>query len=108
MLLLGYYCGNDGLGKNANNLYYCSGAGATPKLHTTCSFTCTIMPKGQDDKCSNSGTCSKVKTGNYCGNDKISGDKNILYRCESSKPAGSKYCDKGCVTAASGSNDYCK
>ncbi len=29
---LGYYCGNDKISKNANNLYYCSGAGADPTL----------------------------------------------------------------------------
>ncbi len=48
----GYYCGNDGLGKDANNLYYCSGAGASASLSNDCSFTCTTMPKGYDDVCS--------------------------------------------------------
>lgn len=105
-LFAGYYCGNDGLGKSANNLYYCSGAGAEPTLHTDCAFTCTTMPHGQDDKCE-AGTCSKVTTGNYCGGDKISGDAHTLYRCESSKPAGAKYCANGCHTASSGQNDYC-
>jgi len=99
---LGYYCGNDGLGKDANTLYYCSGAGTTPTVHSACSFTCTTMPSGQDDKCSNTGSCSSVNTGNYCGADKIGGDAHTLYRCESSKPAGGKYCSSGCHTAASG------
>ena len=38
---VGYYCGNDGLGLDANNLYYCSGPGATPSLSsgTDCDFT---------------------------------------------------------------------
>lgn len=103
----GYYCGNDGLGKSANNLYYCSGAGAEPTLHTDCSFTCITMPKGQDDKCGNSGTCSKVNTGYYCGNDKISGDSKVLYLCKSSAPAGAKYCSNGCHVASSGHDDYC-
>jgi hypothetical protein len=88
-------------------LYYCSGEGAEPKLHTDCAFTCDIMPKGSDDKCA-AGSCSKVNTGNYCGGDKIGGDAHTLYRCESSKPAGAHYCSNGCVTAAAGSNDYCK
>jgi surface antigen len=105
---IGYYCGNDGLGLDANNLYYCSGSGASPSLSsgTDCSFTCATMPSGQDDKCT-SGSCASVNTGNYCGSDKIGGDKNTLYRCESSKPAGATYCSKGCYTAASGTNDYC-
>lgn len=60
---LGYYCGNDGLGMDANNLYYCSGSGAKPSLSKDCSFTCVVMPSGQDDKCSTSGTCSSVNTG---------------------------------------------
>jgi surface antigen len=104
---LGYYCGNDGLGKDANKLYYCSGEGATPSVSKDCSFTCAIMPKGQDDKCA-SGSCSSVVTGYYCGSDKIGGDKNTLYLCKDSKPAGAKYCANGCATAAKGSDDYCK
>lgn len=103
----GYYCGNDGLGKDANNLYYCSAAGASPTLSKDCGFTCTIMPHGTDDKCG-SGSCSSVKTGYYCGKDKIGGDANTLYLCKDSKPAGSKYCANGCVTASSGHDDYCK
>lgn len=103
----GYYCGNDKLGKDANNLYYCSGAGATPTLSKDCGFTCTIMPSGYDDKCA-SGTCANVKTGYYCGSDKIGGDAHTLYLCENSAPKGSKYCSNGCVTAASGYDDYCK
>ena len=59
----GYYCGNDGLGSDANNLYYCSGAGAKPALSKDCSFTCVTMPSGQDDQCSTSGTCSSVSSG---------------------------------------------
>jgi surface antigen len=101
---LGYYCGNDGLGLDANNLYYCSGTGATPTLKTDCSFTCTTMPSGYDDVCS-SGSCASVSTGNYCGTDKIGGDANTLYRCESSKPAGATYCSNGCYTAPSGRFD---
>lgn len=103
----GYYCGNDKLSKDANNLYYCSAAGATPSLSNDCGFTCAIMPSGQDDKCT-SGSCANVNTGYYCGGDKISGDKNTLYLCESSKPKGAKYCANGCVVAASGHDDYCK
>lgn len=60
---VGYYCGNDGLGMDANNLYYCSGAGAKPTLSKDCSFTCVTMPSGKDDACSTSGTCSTVNTG---------------------------------------------
>ncbi len=56
------------------------------------------MPSGQDDKCT-SGTCANVNTGNYCGTDKINGDKNTLYRCEGGKPNGATSCSSGCVTA---------
>lgn len=103
----GYYCGNDGFSLNANYLYYCSGSGATPTVSTKCSFTCTTMPKGSDDVCS-SGSCSSVNTGYYCGTDKIGGNANTLYLCQSSSPAGAVYCSNGCYTAASGKDDYCK
>lgn len=104
---LGYYCGNDGLGKDANNLYYCKGDGASPVLSTDCAFTCSTMPCGYDDQCV-PGTCSNVNTGDYCGDDKINGHANTLYRCENSKPKGAKKCANGCVTAPKGQNDYCK
>ena len=107
----GYYCGNDGLGLSANNLYYCSGSGASPALHTSCSTTCVTMPSGQDDKCdSASPSCSSItaSAGYYCGNDKIGGNSNTLYYCSNSKLDGGIYCSSGCVTASSGSDDYCK
>lgn len=103
---LGYYCGNDGLGKNPNVLYYCSGDGADPVKHTDCPFTCGTMPSGHDDQCV-PGTCSNVVTGNYCGDDKINGHAETLYRCENSKPQGAKKCENGCTVAPSGQNDYC-
>jgi surface antigen len=104
---LGDYCGNDGLGYDANNLYYCSGSGAKPTLKTDCAFTCVTMPSGSDDKCT-SGSCSSVNTGYYCGGDKIGGDANTLYLCQGSQPSGAKYCPNGCVTAPSGTDDHCK
>jgi hypothetical protein len=107
-LLIGCYQGNDGLGLDANNLYYCAAAGSSPSLSSDCSFTCTIMPSGQNDKCANTGSCSSVTTGYYCGTDKIGGDKSTLFLCESSTPQGSAFCANGCVTATSGSDDYCK
>lgn len=107
----GYYCGNDNLGLSANSLYYCSGSGATPTLHTSCSTTCVTMPSGQDDKCdSSSSSCSSItaSAGYYCGDDKINGNSNTLYYCLNSKLDGAVYCSSGCVTAQSGSDDYCK
>lgn len=101
------YVGNDGLSLDANTLYYCSGAGASPTVSKKCSFTCVTMPSGSDDKCSTSGTCANVNTGYYCGNDKINGDSNTLYLCKNSNPAGAKYCSSGCHVASSGSDDYC-
>lgn len=104
---LGYYCGGDGLGKNVNNLYYCSAAGASPVLSSSCSHSCVTMPSGQDDRCATSGSCSNVYTGYYCGGDKVAGEANVLYLCEASIAAGASYCSKGCTTASSGHDDYC-
>ena len=67
----GAYCGNDGLDKDANTLYYCSGADLEPTIRSSCTF-CVTMPKGQNDQCSTSGSCSNVNTGYYCGSDKVS------------------------------------
>jgi surface antigen len=48
---LGYYCGNDGLGKDANTLYYCSGEGASPSVSKACANGCVTAAKGSDDHC---------------------------------------------------------
>ncbi len=104
----GYYCGNDRLGLGANDLYYCSGAGANPSLSKKCSFTCVSMPQGTDDACSNSGSCSGLVSGYYCGSDKVHADySSELYLCSNGAGAGGKYCSSGCHTAADGYNDYC-
>jgi surface antigen len=104
----GYYCGDDGLQKNANKLYYCSGDGAEAVVSESCDFTCVTMPSGQDDQCSKNGSCNKVNTGYYCGDDKIGGGSNNLYYCVNSEPKGAKRCENGCKTAPSGQDDYCK
>lgn len=105
---LGYYCGNDGPGLSANNLYYCSGTGASPVKSKTCGFTCVTMPSGYDDVCDDTGSCSSAATGYYCGGDKVIGNSATLYLCESSAPAGAQKCSSGkCIVAASGHDDYC-
>ena len=105
----GYYCGGDGLQQAANKLYYCSGEGAESVVSEACSFTCVTMPSGEDDKCDHSGgSCDAVKTGYYCGDDKINGNEKSLYYCVDSAPKGAVRCDNGCKTAPSGSDDYCK
>lgn len=101
----GYYCGNDRLGLGANDLYYCTGGGASPSLSKHCSFTCNSMPQGYDDYCSNSGSCAGLY-GYYCWNDRVSGDSNVLYYCNNGG-GGGKYCSNGCHIAAEGTNDYC-
>jgi hypothetical protein len=45
-----YLCGQNHLGGPNNQLYYCSGAGATPKLVEQCVGTC-IMVSNANDKC---------------------------------------------------------
>jgi surface antigen len=104
----GLYCGGDGLGKDANDLFYCSGSGATATLNTDCQFTCVTMPSGTADKCSNSGSCSGLANGDYCGNDHIGGDANTLYHCSNGSPAGAVYCSNGCSVQPQGTNDKCK
>ena len=65
------------------------------------------MPSGYDDQCDNTGSCGSAVTGYYCGGDKVSGNANTLYLCESSKPAGGQMCSNKCVVASSGNDDYC-
>jgi surface antigen len=104
----GYYCGDDGLQKSANNLFYCADKGAEAVLSEKCEHTCVTEPSGQDDQCAKDGTCEKVITGYYCGDDKVDGDKNNLYYCKDSHMHGAVKCENGCKIAPSGQDDYCK
>jgi hypothetical protein len=52
------------------------------------------------------GPCKPL--GLYCGNDKVIGDPNILYRCVAdADPVVSQRCDAGCKVAPPGTDDYC-
>jgi surface antigen len=103
----GWYCGNDGLGKDANTKYYCSSSGGSITDSTKCGMTCVTMPSGQNDKCTSNGSCKGLH-GDYCGGDKVNGDTTTLYHCRDGAPKGATYCSNGCKTAASGYDDYCK
>jgi surface antigen len=103
----GWYCGDDGLGKDANTKYYCSSSGGSITDSTKCGMTCVTMPSGQNDKCTSNGSCKGLH-GDYCGGDKVNGDTTTLYHCRDGAPKGATYCSNGCKTASSGYDDYCK
>lgn len=102
----GWYCGDDGLGKSANSLYYCSGSGGSITDSKQCGTTCVTMPKGYNDECTNKGTCTGLN-GYYCGNDKVNGDSSTLYYCKNGANNGAQKCSNGCHVASSGYDDYC-
>lgn len=102
----GWYCGNDGLGKDPNVNYYCSSSGGDITKSDACGSTCVTMPSGSNDECSSNNSCEGLH-GYYCGGDKVSGDAHTLYLCDNGKNAGAQYCSSGCHVASSGSDDYC-
>jgi hypothetical protein len=97
----GFYCGGDKVSGDKNTLYHCNADGTATKVEA-CSRGCAVRP-GQDDACR---TC--VVGGLYCGGDKLSGDKNTLYRCnEEGFGDVVKHCANGCAVH-SGTDDSCK
>jgi hypothetical protein len=105
----GAYCGDDGLGLDSNTLYNCQNGTVTVKQ--VCSNGCLIAPPGTADTCysgsSGGGSCPGGN-GLYCGSDGVNGDANTLYNCKNGTLTIEQHCANGCVTAASGSPDYCK
>tara|TARA_R110002050_G_scaffold144120_3_gene269542 strand:- start:647 stop:1381 length:735 start_codon:yes stop_codon:yes gene_type:complete len=101
----GWYCGNDGLNGNANYRYLCDNGKVTQT--NKCGFTCVTMPKGQDDECTNTGSCKGLSTSYLCGNDGVGGNANDLYLCKDGNVEGAKRCTNGCEIV-SGANDKCK
>jgi Zn-dependent metalloprotease len=110
-LLDGTYCGGNGSG-NTNILYTCSGgniAGAT-----SCGNGCQIntVPGGSASPpppppgCSGAGiaSCAGLAVGNYCGNDLVCGNPNILYHCDLNGDISvTMACPTGCSILSSGS-----
>src|SRR5205807_3496334 len=68
----GDYCGNDGVGGDANTLYHCTTAGAAPVSSTGCSAGCAVQPPGSNDFCKQPLHCPSA--GDHCGNDAVGGD----------------------------------
>ncbi|HET9624476.1 MAG TPA: hypothetical protein VFP84_24055 [Kofleriaceae bacterium] len=61
----------------------------------------------QSDEGTTNGGSSCVVGGLYCGGDKISGDKNTLFRCTTGAPTVVKKCAQGCAVHP-GSDDSCR
>jgi hypothetical protein len=97
----GYYCGGDKVKGDEDTLYRCNADGSATKVES-CARGCAVRP-GEDDACR---TC--VVGGLYCGGDKLSGNKNTLYRCNAEGRGDVvKVCSKGC-SVNPGSDDSCK
>lgn len=90
----GYYCGGERLPGDPRSLYRCDEGGAGT-LTSTCATSCIVAPPGRDDACSAPPTC--VVGGRYCGGDKVNGDPNVLYRCNTGGALSVvERCAKGC------------
>lgn len=119
----GFYCGGDKVLGFRDTLYKCNGSGA-PSVVRTCAAGCQIASAGFDDYCkvdtTKSGPPQKnppktspagnncVPGGFYCGGDKVTGDRNTLYKCNGpGTPTVVRTCLLGCRIANAGSDDYC-
>ncbi len=97
----GLYCGNDGLGLNANVLYQCQ-SGATTVVQF-CSHACVTETAGTNDHCD---TCPSGD-GLYCGNDGLGLDANTLYSCSGGFTTVAQACGQPCQSAVAGQPDSC-
>jgi hypothetical protein len=101
----GLYCGGDKLTGDPGTLYRCD-APAAPSVRGVCSAGCILRP-GRDDECRGSGGICVVGAF-YCGGDKLDGDPQTLYKCQSGGTGVvSKHCPNGCQIN-SGADDTCK
>src|SRR5207248_690271 len=102
----GDYCGNDGLGLDANTLYSCTGGAVAPKQQ--CANGCVTAPAGTNDYC-HARSCPGGVNGLYCGSDGLNADPSTLYDCENGTVTPVQSCgSSGCHIAPSGQNDYCE
>ncbi len=98
----GLYCGGDKVSGDPNTLYRCN-ASAAPSVVEYCSGGCIVRP-GQNDLC---GARSCQAGGLYCGGDKLPGNPDTLYRCNSGgAPSVVQACSTACVVRP-GQDDVC-
>lgn len=101
----GYYCGGERLTGDSRSLHRCNKDGSGT-LTTTCATSCIVAPPGKDDACSAAPSC--VVNGTYCGGDKVNGDPNVLYRCNSGNTISVvRRCANGCQINKN-DDDTCK
>jgi uncharacterized membrane protein YgcG len=105
----GFYCGTDKVDGDRSSLYQCTG-GSSGTLVEACENGCNINP-GADDACKpgvdqGGGNCKAG--GKYCGGDKVTGAKNILYKCDHGDEGDAiRQCPHGC-NVNPGEDDSCQ
>lgn len=109
----GWWCANDGaciVNGVAGHNYHCPSNNAAPDRDQACASGCVIAASGSPDYCKPTSFCG---SGAWCGNDCVSGYASTLYTFSSSGSVSSVtqcsvgYANQRCVTAPSGSPDYC-
>lgn len=101
----GYYCGGERVTGDPRSLHRCNKDG-TGTLTTTCATSCIVAAPGKDDACSAPPNC--VVNGTYCGGDKVNGDPDVLYRCNSGNTISVvRRCPSGCQINKN-DDDTCK
>ncbi|MEO8876325.1 MAG: hypothetical protein ABI461_12120 [Polyangiaceae bacterium] len=105
----GLYCGGDKVTGDSRTLYRCNSSGNGASVAQACANGCIVEPAGKADVCRTS-TESCVPYGLYCGGDKVSGNSNTLYRCNSSGNGASvaEACSRGCIVEPPGRADVCR
>jgi len=97
------YCGGDHVIGTKDTLYRCLGD-AGVELVSKCANGCVGDAAGS--ACALPSPC--VVGSSYCGGDKLDGDPDVLYRCESAGPHTIvEACAKGCVVSP-GNDDVCR
>jgi hypothetical protein len=107
-LLPGDYCGGNGSG-DPSILYSCSGNSIVKAVDCVggCSFNSVPGgPPAPPPGCSGGGSesCFGLAVGDYCGDDLVCGDPNVLYHCDLNGNASvANVCAMGCTIRSSGS-----
>lgn len=99
------YCGRNLIPGEPDVLYRCE-RDAVPVARGRCLFGCNIVSGGEDHCDSGPNTC--VDGGFYCGGDKIDGDPQVLYVCDSGVGTQPKPCDERCAIYPPGMDDRCE
>jgi len=99
------YCAGHGVDGNRATLYRCDPEGV--REEKKCSMGCMYLIGNGVDRCDVDTAKCPLGNGVYCGENHLSADPKILYKCTGGTLTVENVCERRCVKEPNGIKDHC-